>query len=160
MSPVLSQKEPAAPRRSTYRTRGFNVLSFDKLCKLLGVDNTEAWCDSWDRCYYSEGPADETEEERYKREEEDRDEAWKAYESAVLSVAEHVFGEHDLALTPVEKTSPYKGRHKYVAGYAVTPKATSTWRDAANKIRETLNGMGPFYFSTLSEFLRSGPYTP
>jgi hypothetical protein len=35
-----------------------------------------------------------------------------------------------------------------------------TWRDAAQAIMETINGVGPFRFRSLGEFLKSGPYSP
>lgn len=36
---------------------------------------------------------------------------------------------------------------------------SNSWDDAANKIRETINGVGTFHFNNLREFLSSGPYT-
>jgi len=40
----------------------------------------------------------------------------------------------------------------------VTPEIS--WEDAAERIRESINGYGEFEFNDLQEFLSSGPYTP
>lgn len=39
------------------------------------------------------------------------------------------------------------------------PVRGKRWEDAADKIRETINGVGYFTFYSLREFLESGPYT-
>ena len=42
--------------------------------------------------------------------------------------------------------------------YKVTPK--TDWKTSLKKIIETINGIGMFHFSSVKEFLDSGPYTP
>lgn len=97
---------------------------------------------------------EEAEKVREEAETTAQDEIYGNWHSGVESAAEELFGVHDIALQPVRKTE----RHPYE--YRVVPARGKTWRDAADKIRQTINGMGPFWFKDLKEFLESGPYTP
>jgi hypothetical protein len=74
--------------------------------------------------------------------------------SGVTSAAERLFEEHALELVP-------KGRDKYSHEFKILPatKGVQGWRNAADAIRETINGVGYFHFNTLKEFLDSGPYS-
>jgi hypothetical protein len=42
-------------------------------------------------------------------------------------------------------------------GVVISPR--TSWNKSADKIRALINGVGMFYFASLGEFLRSGPYT-
>jgi hypothetical protein len=72
---------------------------------------------------------------------------WRgAVEAAVASVLE----AHDLELIAPAKrmaTEPYR----------IEPQRS--WREAADRVRETISGVGYFSFDSLREFLDSGPYT-
>lgn len=70
---------------------------------------------------------------------------YEHYAAAVRVVAEAVFGEHGLVLT--------ESKH---GGLKVEPEVS--WNDAANQIMDTINGVGAYYFSSLREFLESGPW--
>lgn len=148
----MSTVEPLTERKKPMSA----LLTFDRLCRLLGVRTTELWCDDWDRmvCGHAWDP-DLTEEENWKAEEEERDEAYAKYEGTVVETAREVFTKHGLSLVEVRKG---RGKRRYTAGYEVYP--VISWRDAADKIRETINGVGHFRFETLRELLVSGPYTP
>lgn len=76
----------------------------------------------------------------------ERDEVWSKYEGALESVFEDLLDKHQLEM---RKLAEY--------GWVLLPK--TTWDAAANAIRQTINGVGSFYFSSLKEFLDSGPYT-
>ena len=97
---------------------------------------------------------EDAEQEGYKAEEEAQTELFNKWHDAVMHAAEKLFGEHGLEL-----------QGKRVKGKSVSrpfelkivPK--KSWSDAANKLRETINGVGYFHFNTLKEFLDSGPYT-
>lgn len=89
-----------------------------------------------------------TEEEAMEAESVLRDEVYVSWVNAVESVAEKLFGEHNLDLDETRQDS-----HEF----RVKPR--KSWRDSANAIRETINGVGYFHFSSLKEFLDSGPYT-
>ena len=99
--------------------------------------------------------ADEEDEEARERAEEKardevRDDLYNNWYDAVHRVAEDLFGEHGLELAPV-------GKGKRTYELKIVPK--TNWKDAADKIRETVNGVGYFHFNNLKEFLDSGPYT-
>ena len=94
----------------------------------------------------SEGTEEEREQQALQAETDYLSEEYRKYANAVSSVADEVFGEHGLVLVERGK-----------GGFKVAPE--TSWNDAAYKIRDTINGVGSFYFSTLREFLDSGPYT-
>src|SRR5574341_923277 len=79
------------------------------------------------------------------------DELFGNWYDAVERVATELFGEHGLYLTPVDK------RTERAYEFRITPQVS--WADAANRIRETINGVGEFHFNSLREFLDSGPWT-
>lgn len=85
---------------------------------------------------------------------EAQSEVWAKWHGGVMSAAESLFGSHGLVLVGV----PVKGKldpHPYE--WRIVPRMT--WENAANWIRETINGVGVFHFATLREFLDYGPYT-
>jgi len=77
------------------------------------------------------------------------------YMTKYLGVAEGLFEEllelHGLTVTKHQTK-------KDGDVYDVTPN--TSWEDAADKIRESINNTGYFHFNNLKEFLRSGPWTP
>jgi len=42
--------------------------------------------------------------------------------------------------------------------YKIVPMKGKTWKDAAEEITETINGHGLFYYPSVIDFLRAGPY--
>jgi hypothetical protein len=81
-----------------------------------------------------------------------RDEVYGQWYDAVERAASKLLEEHDLELQPVnskDTSRPYQ--LKIVPG--------TSWDSSANKLRETINGVGMFRFDNLKEFLSSGPYT-
>jgi len=139
------------------------ILSIDALCNLLGVDTIGDYADKVD-CYdwgayqHIHGEAlaaglseDEADEKVREAEDAERDYACEAYRDVVVYAAEKLFGEHGLMLTGVE-------RQGQTWQWEVFPVAS--WRDAADLIRRTINGVGIFEFASTREFLASGPYTP
>jgi len=79
------------------------------------------------------------------------DDAFREYHGAVLSAAEVAFEHIGVMLTPKRKGE------KHPFEFKVDP--IKSWEDAAEKIRDVINGEGYFGFSSLKEFLSSGPYT-
>lgn len=92
------------------------------------------------------------EEATYKAEDEIRDDTYDQWHAAVEYVANQIFEQHGLKL--VEKKR--KGQ-RYPYEYKIVPE--KSWEDAAGAIIDTINGVGMFYFSSVKEFLESGPYT-
>lgn len=97
---------------------------------------------------------EEAEQEGYKAEEEAQTDLFNKWHDAVMHAAEKLFGEHGLEL----QGKRVKGKRvSRPYDFKVVPK--KSWSDAADKLRETINGVGYFHFNTLKEFLDSGPYT-
>lgn len=89
-----------------------------------------------------------SEEEALEAESALRDEVYRSWANAVKRAAEQLFGEHGLGLKEMRRRS-----------WEFRVKPDVSWQDAADKICETINGVGYFHFSSLKEFLNSGPYT-
>jgi hypothetical protein len=103
--------------------------------------------------HYANDPDDE--ESRFAAETEAANEVFARWYDAVMAAVEHEFGEHGLTLVPCQVK-----RRKSVERpweYRIVP--TESWRDAAGRIMDTINGVGSFEFRTVKEFLDSGPYT-
>ena len=128
-----------------------DVLTLNQVTDLIGVDSFDDWLDRYDS--YANFPFDHdlSEEENYEREASQRDEDATNYIDAVVSVAEKLLGEHKLTLRE-EKT------RKMGTVYRVLPVAKRGWLDALGELRETINGVGYFEFSSTKELLSSGPY--
>jgi hypothetical protein len=136
-------------------------LTLDQICQIIGVRMPEEvfpedynlgyWEDAYKCAIEYEG---KTEDEAYefatKAEAEELSEQWSKYVGAVEGVATGLFAEYHLDLT--EQTSKRKGTR-----YLVSPQ--KSWRDSCKQMIETINGYGMFFFSDVSDFLRSGPYT-
>lgn len=117
-------------------------FDLDRIARFLGVESLEEMDDK----YWAEYEPDNPEDEDLTFSE--RDDAWTRYQSALISCAEKLMADHGLVLK----------RQGESLEWVVEPK--TSWSDAANEIRKTVNGVGYFYFSSLDEFLDSGPYTP
>lgn len=121
------------------------TLDVSQLAKLLDLPSWED-IDELHMDYYWECvDSDATEAEAQYQADAARDDTMRSWRHGVLGAAEQLLGEHGLELTG----GPWD--------YQLVP--TVSWRDAANKIRQTVNGVGYFHFGTLAEFLESGPYT-
>jgi len=148
---TTTTEPPTQPKRRLES----NVVTFDRLCKLLGVD-------SWDKVedrnidYYAQWwNKDATEEENFKAEDEARSDHFRRYYDAVTGVAEDLFSSHGLLLVGKSRSRSKPVDRPWE--FRVVPKVS--WEDAADHIRMTINGVGEFEFRTLREFLDSGPYT-
>jgi len=113
----------------------FRLISWDKL-------------DDYNVDYYLESARGvEGEDEQNKAQDEARDELFHKWYDAVLHVSEILFDRHELRLVPRKGNRPYE--------YVVLPK--TTWRAAAEAIRNTINGVGYFHFNSVKEFCLSIP---
>lgn len=116
-------------------------FDLDRMARLLGVESLNEMDDK----YWAECEPDNPDDEDLVFSE--RDEAWTNYQDALISCSEGIMKEHGLLLVQDGENLEWE----------VVPQ--ETWDDAANHIRQTINGVGYFYFATLAEFLDSGPYT-
>lgn len=92
-----------------------------------------------------DGYTDEEAEEKG-REAEDNEYSvlFKDYTNSVERVIRYLFNFHDLEL--VERKNRY-----YI-------EPLKSWKQSAEKVKETINGYGTFYFSSVKEFKETGPY--
>jgi hypothetical protein len=138
-------------------------LNTDEIAKLFDIDTYEDLHErnidnlfeagSYARKEALDSGASEEEAEaaEMKAEEEADTELFHQWHDGVMAAAEYLFEKHRLVLVPVKKSD-------YPFEYRVVPE--KSWEDAATAIVETINGVGYFHFSSLREFLDSGPYTP
>jgi len=124
-------------------------INIDQLAELLNLPSWEK-IDELNHQHYWEvarGAEDELAAES-----DARDEVYGQWYDAVEHAASTLFGEHDLELQPVGSKTPSRPHQLKVV-------PSTSWTSSANKIRETINGVGAFHFNNLQEFLASGPYT-
>lgn len=125
-----------------------NVVSLDQLAKLVGAKTLEYYDEALldnDGCSCSEelqsqGKCECGFEDR-------REHLANVYIGALELIANRLLNEHGLRLADTKNSWDKK----------IVPM--ESWKDAADRIRHTINGYGMFEFGTLKEFLDSGPYT-
>lgn len=129
-------------------------INIDQLAKLFDLPDWERIDEINQQHYWemSRGAGDD-EDAQLEAERAAQDEVYGQWYDAVESAASKLFEEHGLELDPTGKQGTAKRRHDF----KIVP--SNSWSDAANKIRETINGVGTFHFDNLREFLDSGPYT-
>jgi len=142
------------------RKRDSDVLDLDQIASLLRVTTVDDFTSDLDASetysiVYREAIRDgaseeEAEAKAQEAEQAELDEYVFKYMDAVVGAADKLFAEHGLVLDPV-------GEHRHPWEYRVEPE--KDWEDAADRIRETINGVGYFHFNSLDEFLESGPWT-
>jgi len=155
-APSLRSAPPATTharkkKSSTGRSQSgpSDKIDIDQLAKLLDLPPWEN-VDERNQHYYWElarGSEDEDAAERAAQ-----DEVYGQWYDAVERAASKLLEEHDLELQPAnskDTSRPYQLK--------IVP--SSSWNSSANKLRETINGVGTFHFNDLKEFLSSGPYT-
>ena len=134
-----------------------NHLDMDRICRLLKVDTLEEK-QEWLQVHAFGSVPDWTEED----EEIELTRVMNEYTDAVMHVVKDCFDKHGLELVAVRPKSK-RARREWDADrsweYMVVPNPGRSWRDAADNIRRTTNGVGQFEFATTREFLDSGPYT-
>lgn len=157
-----------APRKTWWGgAEPSNKITIEALAKMLGLPSWDE-IDELNRDYYADcaagacdiDPSDHDSEPfdaQIKAEEEAQAEIFGKWHGAVLAAASALFEAHDLDLVELMPKGAPAGARSW--DFRIVPHAGRTWQSAADKIRETINGIGYFYFSTLAEFLASGPYT-
>ena len=125
-------------------------ITIDQLAKLFDLPDWDKIDEMNQQNYWemSKG-ADDAEA----AEQEAQTEIYNRWYDAVESAASKLFEEHGLELSHTGKQGTENRRYNF----KIVP--STSWDAAANKIRETINGVGTFHFDNLREFLDSGPYT-
>ena len=139
-----------------------DTVNTDDLAKLFDIPT---WDDISERNDYSEAYSagrrealkeglseDEADEQGQKWEQAEQDEGFNKWHDGLMHVAEELFGQHNLELTP-------KGKHGGKRAFEFKVSPTKSWTDSAAKIVETINGVGQFEFRGVKDFMESGPYT-
>lgn len=139
------------------RGKTSDKINIDQLAKMLGLPDWDK-VDEMNQQHYWEmtrGGDYEDEDAQMKAEEEARDEVYGRWYDAVEHTASRLFEEHGLELQPAGKWHPAT-RHKTRAEarpHELKIVPSTSWDDAAEKIRETINGVGDYHFNSLREFL-------
>jgi hypothetical protein len=132
-------------------------IDWNEVAELLGVMTADDVLDrfaegsTWSLVYNDSirrgMSSNDAEAEATEIDEREQAEAAGRYINALHSVASMFFGYVDMDVE--EKKSKW--------GVIMSPR--TSWNRSADKLRELINGVGMFHFSSLGEFLRSGPYT-
>lgn len=130
----------------------FGLISADEL-----DDLNLSYFDEVDTAAYRQAKAEGkresgAEKAREKAREAARTELYRKWYNAVEYVATQLFEKHGLEIGPRKQS-----KNKWPYELKIFP--TTSWAVAANKIRQTVNGVGDYHFASLKEFLASGPYT-
>ena len=157
-APAQKVSRPSTKKKTSHATKAktgtADKINIDQLAKLFDLPDWERIDEMNQQSYWemSRG-AGADEDVRMEAERAAQDEVYGQWYDAVESAAGELFKEHGLELDPTGKQGTKKRRYDF----KIVP--SNSWNDAANKIRETLNGIGTFHFDNLREFLDSGPYT-
>jgi hypothetical protein len=138
-----------------------DTIEIDALAKLLDIPSFSAIDEAtWeyvadaglfahDDVVKEDGTDAEAEAAKEKAEGEAQDRIYKAWKASFDGVVSSIFGEYgDLAVESMPKKEWL---------YKIRPR--ESWEKSAKRIMEVINGVGYFHFSSLDEFLRSGPWT-
>lgn len=168
-TPAVARPAAAAaatrPPSPTMAKRGKSAvkdtIDIDQLAKLFDLP-------SWDRIdelnqqhYWEQAGGAGDEDAREAAESEARDEIYAKWYDAVERVASDLFEQHGLELQPAGKWHPstHSKTRAERRPHLMKVVPSNSWEDAAERIRETVNGDGTLGFGSLREFLDSGPYT-
>ena len=148
-SPATShaRKKKAQPGKA--QSGPSDKINIDQLAKLLDLPSWEDVDELNQQHYWELARGSEDEEAA---ESAARDEVFGQWYDAVERAATKLLEEHDLELQPVD----FKNTSR---PYQLKIVPSTSWDSSANKLRETINGVGTFHFNNVKEFLSSGPYT-
>jgi len=159
MAAPAPRAKPASKRSHATKAKrklADDKITIDQLAKLLGLPDWERVDEMNQQHYWEMSRGAEDEDAQMKAEQEAQEEVYRRWYDAVEHAAENLLGEHGLELLAMKHT---RKLHQNFRPHVLKIIPTKSWADAADKIRETINGVGDFHFDTLQEFLDSGPYT-
>jgi hypothetical protein len=111
---------------------------------------SEAWSEARKQALGEGATESEAEEAGSAAEQEAGTDLFRNWRGAVLAAAEELFGEHGLRLEPV-------GDPRRSFDFRLLPE--HSWEDAADRIAQTITGIGMFSFASGRELMESGPWT-
>lgn len=155
--PARPKRTSSTSKKTAHATKVKTVtgdkLNIDQIAKLFDLPD-------WNRIdylnqqnYWEMARSAEGEDAQLAAEREAQNNVYGQWYDAVERAASKLFEEHGLELDPTGKQGTKERRYDF----KIVP--SKSWDDAANKLRETINGVGTFHFDNLREFLGSGPYT-
>ena len=127
-------------------------ITIDQLAKLLGLPDWDRVDEMNQHNYWEMSRGAEGEDAQIEAEQKAQEEIYRQWYDAVESTAEKLLGEHGLELLAMKHTRKVQQNYR---PHVLKIIPSKSWDDAANKIRETLNGVGDFHFDSLSEFLKA-----
>jgi hypothetical protein len=154
----LSKGKDSTTKRVLHATKAkasdkqSDKITIDQLASLFGLP-------AWDRVdemnqhnYWemSRGAGDE--DAQMEAEQKAQEEIYRQWYDAVEHVAEKLLGEHDLELLAMKHTRKVNQNYR---PHVLKIIPTKSWSDSADKLRETINGVGDFHFNNLREFLEA-----
>lgn len=148
-----TRKRSAHATKTKTGDKTSDKTNIDQLAKMFGLPDWDKIDEMNQQHYWEMTRGIEDEDERMKAEYEAQNEVYGQWYDAVEYAASKLFEEHGLELQPTGKQGTDKRRYDF----KIVP--STSWNDAADKLRETVNGVGTFHFNNLKEFLDSGPYT-
>lgn len=158
---------PSPVRRVSHATKAksnsktSDKIDIDQLAKLLDLPDWERVDEMNQQHYWEMSRGAEDEEAQMEAEREAQDDVYAKWYDAVEHAATKLLDEHGLELQPAGKWHPstYTKTRAERRPHQMKIVPSKSWDDAANNLRETINGVGDFHFNNLREFLASGPYT-
>lgn len=131
-------------------------ITIEQLAKMFKLPDWDRIDELNQEFYWEQSKGAPDEDAAMEAERAAQDEVYTQWYDAVKHVAEKLFEEHGLELHPIAvKRRGVVDKRPFE--FKIVP--FNSWEDAADKIRETINGVGAFYFRNLREFLDSGPCT-
>jgi hypothetical protein len=127
-------------------------ITIDQLAKLFGLPDWDSVDERNQQHYWEMSRGAEGEDAQMEAEREAQEEVYRQWYDAVESTAEHLLGEHGLELLAMKHTRKVNQNYR---PHVLKIIPSSGWDDAADKIRETINGVGDVHFNSLGEFLKA-----
>jgi hypothetical protein len=169
----MTQPKPRVTSRRSHATRALtptakakakakakagpsDKITIDQLAKLLDLPDWDSVDERNQHNYWEMSRGAEDEDAQIAAEQKAQEEVYRQWYDAVESTAEKLLGEHGLQLLAMKHTRKVNQNYR---PHALKIIPSKSWDDAADKLRETINGVGTFHFNNLRVFLDSGPYT-
>jgi len=127
-------------------------ITIDQLAKLLGLPDWDSIDEKNQHHYWEMSRGGEGEDAQIEAEQQAQEEVYRQWYDAVESAAEKLFGEHGLEFLAMKNV---RKLHQNYRPHILKIIPSKSWDDAADKLRETLNGVGDFHFDSLREFLKA-----
>ena len=138
--------------KAAAKTGPADKITIDQLAKLLGLPDWDSVDEKNQHHYWEMSRDAEGEDTQIKAEQEAQEAVYRQWYDAVESAAEKLFGEHDLEFLAMKHTRKVNQNYR---PHVLKIIPSKSWDDAADKLRETINGVGDFHFESLREFLKA-----